>query len=174
MQAESDPACYMDIDVVVIPCVGDEGYAERQMMALNMETGGNGEKNEIPQVLKPAPTASFYLEGADNLRYFRFGEPDMGILNSFREMERCGVTIDLLYGAPAWNVLLRHWPADGDVDFGIFLTGREIMYVHSGGLEGINSQLMRYRHRGFVEGNEVQHPERQRRASKEFLDTSLD
>ena len=172
IQSESDPACRMDIEVVVIPCVGDEGYAERQMMALNMETGGTGEKNEIPKVLKPAPMASFYLEGADNLRYFRFGEPDLDILNSFREMEGCGVKIDLLYGAPAWNVLLRHWPVDGDADFGNFLAGREIMYVHSGGLEGINSQLMRYRHRGLVEGNEVQHPERQRRASKEFLDTS--
>ena len=81
---------------MVIPCVGDEGYAERQMMALNVETGGTGEKHEIPLVLKPAPLASFYLEGAEKLRYFRFGEPDVDILDSFREMESCGVKIDLL------------------------------------------------------------------------------
>jgi 1-aminocyclopropane-1-carboxylate deaminase len=170
LKANRELATDMDIQVVVIPCVGDEGYAERQMMALNMDTGGNGDKGEIPQVLKPAPGATFYLEGDDDQRYFRFGEPDVEILHTFREMESYGVKVDLLYGAPSWNVLLRHWPIDGQVDASNILSGREIMYVHSGGLEGISSQLMRYRHKGLVKGNEVQHPERQRRSSREFLD----
>jgi len=167
-------ATEIDIKVVVIPCVGDEGYAERQMMALNMDTGGNGDKGEIPQVLKPAPGATFYLESENDQRYFRFGEPDIEILNTFREMESYGVKVDLLYGAPAWNVLLRHWPLDGQNDTSNILSGREIMYVQSGGLEGISSQLMRYRHKGLVEGNEVQHPERQRRSSRGFIDINQD
>lgn len=155
----------MDIQVVVIPCVGDDGYAERQMMSLNMETGGSGDKDEIPKVLKPAPDASFYLEEEDQQRYFRFGEPNAEILDTFREMEDYGVATDLLYGAPSWNILLRHW---GDGEASSLLADREIMYVHSGGLEGVNSQMMRYRHKGLVEGKDVQHPERQRRSSKAF------
>jgi len=171
MQASSESGDQLDIQVVVIPCVGDEGYAERQMMALNMETGGVGDKDEIPFVLKPAPDATFYLEDKNEQRYFRFGEPDSEILHTFREMEDYGVKVDLLYGAPAWNVLLRHWSVDGEAESKL-LSGREILYVHSGGLEGINTQLMRYRHKGLVDGRDVQHPERQRRSSKNFLDST--
>jgi 1-aminocyclopropane-1-carboxylate deaminase len=171
IQASSETAMQLDIQVVVIPCVGDDGYAERQMMALNMETGGVGDRDEIPAVLKPAPEATFYLEDEGKQRYFRFGEPDSEILDTFREMEEYGVKVDLLYGAPAWNVLLRHWPTDGEPESKL-LAGREIMYVHSGGLEGINTQLMRYRHKGLIDGRDVQHPERQRRSSKSFLDSA--
>jgi hypothetical protein len=32
------------------------------------------------------------------------------------------------------------------------------MYVHSGGLEGINSQLLRYKYEGMVEIEDVQLP----------------
>jgi 1-aminocyclopropane-1-carboxylate deaminase/D-cysteine desulfhydrase-like pyridoxal-dependent ACC family enzyme len=171
IQASSEAAMQLDIQVVVIPCVGDEGYAERQMMALNMETGGVGERDEIPTVLKPAPEATFYLEDEGKQSYFRFGEPDSEILDTFREMEDYGVKVDLLYGAPAWNVLLRHWAVDGEPESKL-LSGREIMYVHSGGLEGVNTQLMRYRHKGLIDGRDVQHPERQRRSSKNFLDSA--
>jgi 1-aminocyclopropane-1-carboxylate deaminase/D-cysteine desulfhydrase-like pyridoxal-dependent ACC family enzyme len=163
----------MDIKVVVIPCVGDEGYAERQMMALNMASGGLGSTEEVPVVLKPAPDETFYLEEPGEYSYFRFGEPDGEILETFREMDESGVKLDLLYGAPSWNLLLRHWPGDSVSDEGAssLLSGREILYLHSGGLEGINSQLMRYRHKGLIEGDQVQHPERQRRSSREFLDS---
>lgn len=173
LQGSSDNANQLDIQVVVIPCVGDEGYAERQMMALNMDTGGVGDRDETPRVLRPAPDATFYLEDKDEQSYFRFGEPNADILETFREMEGYGVTIDLLYGAPAWNVLLRHWPVDGEAESKL-LAGREIMYVHSGGLEGINSQLMRYRHKGLVDGRDVQHPERQRKSSRNYLDSVKD
>lgn len=168
--ASSELAQQMDIQVVVIPCVGDDGYAERQMMSLNMDTGGTGDRDEIPTVLKPAPDASFYLEEEDEQRYFRFGEPDAEILKTFREMEDYGVSVDLLYGAPSWDILLRHWPKEGEA-MSPLLADREMMYVHSGGLEGVNSQLMRYRHKGLVDGKDVQHPERQRRSSKAFLNS---
>lgn len=166
MTAASSEELAMDIQVVVIPCVGDDGYAERQMMSLNMDTGGSGDKDEIPKVLKPAPDASFYLEEEDEQRYFRFGEPNAEILATFREMEDYGVATDLLYGAPSWNILLRHWEAL------LADSTRAIMYVHSGGLEGVNSQMMRYRHKGLVDGKDVQHPERQRRSSKKAFQGS--
>mmetsp|Transcript_22756 Transcript_22756/g.25915 ORF Transcript_22756/g.25915 Transcript_22756/m.25915 type:complete len:214 (-) Transcript_22756:46-687(-) len=159
IQALSEQDSELDIKVVVIPCVGDEGYASLQMMAMNMATGGLGEKDEIPFVLKPAPDADFYLEDSSSNKYLRFGEPDYEILKTYQEMDKIGINIDLLYGASAWSVLFRHWPKNVEETFGSqLLSGRELLYVHSGGLEGVNSQLMRYRHKGMISGQKVQHP----------------
>jgi 1-aminocyclopropane-1-carboxylate deaminase len=176
LQATSCLDALVDIQVTVIPCVGDDGYAERQMMALNMATGGKGNVDEIPKVLKPAPDSSFYLQEINRQSYFRFGDPNSEILETFRELESCGLNVDLLYGAPSWNILLRHWPLkdEENVCNRKFMDGRKIMYVHSGGLEGVNSQLMRYRHAGLIEGEEVQHPERQRWSSKTFLEKNIE
>ena len=131
----------MDILVGVIPCVGDAEYAERQMRALDISTGGNG-KDDIPQVFKP------WKNG-----YPRFGEPSPHILNTFIEMkDEHGIYLDLLYGAPAWNLLLQYVTSQRESP----IKGRKVMYVHSGGLEGISSQLTRYKHKGLINGNETQ------------------
>ncbi len=138
----------LDIKVVVIPCVGDSRYARRQMKALDLSTGGNG-IDDIPLILKPP----------SNKNYFRFGEPNAEILKTFLEMkDDYGVYLDLLYGAPAWSIILEHWKverySDGAEDSPI--KGRQLMYVHSGGLEGISSQLTRYKHKGLIDSGEVQ------------------
>ena len=131
----------LDILVAVIPCVGDAAYAERQMKALDMSTGGNG-KDFIPQILKPWK----YV-------YPRFGEPSPHILNTFIEMkDEHGIYLDLLYGAPAWNLLLQYVTSQRDSP----VKGRQIMYVHSGGLEGISSQLTRYKHKGMIDSSQIQ------------------
>ena len=138
----------LDITVVVIPCVGDSGYARRQMKALDLSTGGNG-IDDIPEILKPPRNKS----------YFRFGEPNAGILDTFLHMkDDHGVYLDLLYGAPAWNVILEHWKVGryGDEPEDSPIKGRQLMYVHSGGLEGISSQLTRYKHKGLIDSGEVQ------------------
>jgi hypothetical protein len=171
----------MDIRVVVIPCVGDENYALRQMMALLHANIHAGDKNttggdytlsaRIPTVLLPTPESNRYFGQANRGKedYFQFGEPHIEILSTFREMKEVyGVVLDLLYGAPSWTVLLRHFRTatreDGK-DTTTFdpkapLAGREIMYVHSGGLEGIVSQLNRYLYKGLVDLDEVQLPGR--------------
>ena len=131
--------CDLDIRVMVVPCVGDAGYARRQMLSILTQERG---RESIPDILGPQPESA-QLFGQATSGYFSFGEPHEDILKVFREMEESGVVLDLLYGAPAWTVLLRHWrslPED-----------RELMYVHSGGLEGINSQLLRYKYKGLVE-----------------------
>ena len=172
----------MDIRVVVIPCVGGEKYAQRQMISLRRNTGGmehNNNSNEadgslllnmsIPTVLPPAPDVTRYFGQAslpDDAQYFRFGEPNERILETFREMKNSyGVTLDLLYGAPSWTILFRHFRTEPNDNSGFDpkapLAGREIMYVHSGGLEGINSQLMRYKYKGLIDIEEVQLPGRQ-------------
>ena len=83
------------------------------------------------------------------------------------------VVLDLLYGAPSWTIMLRHWRAgttmrsrveneDSTFDPLAPLGEREIMYIHTGGLEGINSQLLRYKYKGLIETEDVQLPGRKR------------
>lgn len=167
----------MDIRVVVIPCVGDENYAQRQMTSIRRITGGgNGSDDDesllvdtLPTVLPRTPDASCYFGQtslAEDAEYFRFGEPSQRILDTFREMQDdYGITLDLLYGAPSWTLLFRHFrtehTGENSFDPKAPLAGREIMYVHSGGLEGINSQLMRYKYKGLIDIEEVQLPGRQ-------------
>ena len=131
----------VDIKVAVIPCVGDEAYARRQMKALDESTGGNC-LDDIPDVFKPWTN-----------RYPRFGEPSLPLLGTFMEMKDThSLYVDLLYGAPAWNLLLKYLTSQRDSP----IKDRQVMYVHSGGLEGISSQLTRYKHKGFLEDDQIQ------------------
>lgn len=159
-QTESD----LDICVLVVPCVGDDAYARRQMMALSLETGGTGHESEIPTVLQPSPKSAYFRQSRTD-GYFTFGEPDASILQTFRMMENeCNVYLDLLYGAPTWTIMLRHWRTAlsphsvSRFDEQNPFTGREVMYVHCGGLEGVTSQVTRYRYKGLVELKDTQYP----------------
>jgi 1-aminocyclopropane-1-carboxylate deaminase len=156
-----------DIQVVVIPCVGDAAYARRQMMSLSSQVGRAAE--DIPSILLPAPDIDW--NGKDDpdekLKYYNFGEPDKDILHTF-EMFRddYDLSLDLIYGAPAWTIMLRHWNVE--LIYGVLfdpnnpIAGREVMYIHSGGLEGINSQLLRYKHKGLIDIDEIQFPGKSR------------
>ena len=142
--------CTIDINVVVIPCVGDASYARRQMASLYKQLGI---ESDLPLILPPSP-----LDGiGDN--YFTFGEPDVAILETFTRMrDENSLVLDLLYGAPSWTILLRHLkPSQSSKSL---LSGRELMYVHSGGLEGINSQLLRYKYKGIIDIEDIQLPGR--------------
>jgi 1-aminocyclopropane-1-carboxylate deaminase/D-cysteine desulfhydrase-like pyridoxal-dependent ACC family enzyme len=165
----------LDIRVVAIPCVGDDAYARRQMMALCLETGGSGDESEIPTVLLPAhPDTGYFGQSARQEGYFTFGEPHAAILQTCRSMEdECNVRLDLLYGAPSWTIMLRHWRSSThspglDFDERNPLAGREIMYIHSGGLEGVASQLTRYKYKGLVELDDIQYPSRRIKSKKSF------
>lgn len=156
----------LDIEVVVIPCVGDASYARRQMSALSVEIGQPAE--DIPSILLPAPDTQLGQSGRKTPRYFTFGKPNKSILDVFKVMrDDYGVVLDLLYGAPAWTILLRHWntPISPDLIFDLNnpIAGREILYVHSGGLEGINSQLLRYKYNGLVSIQDIQLPGRKKK-----------
>jgi 1-aminocyclopropane-1-carboxylate deaminase/D-cysteine desulfhydrase-like pyridoxal-dependent ACC family enzyme len=108
-------------------------------------------------------------------RYFTFAQPDKEILEAFDELRNeCDVVVDLIYGAAAFAILFRHWndearedgrkhcqptlSPDLSFDPNHPLAGREIMYVHSGGVEGINSQLLRYQYQGLVGIQDIQLP----------------
>ncbi|VEU36304.1 unnamed protein product [Pseudo-nitzschia multistriata] len=167
----------MDIEVVVVPCVGDAAYAGRQMRSLSARIGAS--PNDIPTILQPEPDEAMSerhgASGTNSLRqkYFRFGKPDRDILETFQELQDdFNLVVDLIYGAPSFAIMWRHWGRKGqnslspDLSFDPNqpLVGREIMYVHSGGLEGINSQLLRYRYDGLVEIKDVQLPGRKNRS----------
>ena len=162
----------LDIQVVVIPCVGGDEYAQRQMSSLDMALGGDGK--DLPEILRPIqPQAKEQTyKGNKNKNsppkridrkpkgYYRFGNPDIDLLDTYNEMkEEYGILFDLLYGAPAWTILLQHWSdktaqsSHGDESP---VAGRQIMYVHSGGLEGISSQMTRYKHKGLIDPNSIQ------------------
>jgi len=160
-QHEATDGVGLDIEVVVIPCVGDAGYARRQMMALCAEIGAP--VGDIPTILQPTPEV-----GKKHSPYFSFGQPKKAILETFETMrEDHDVLLDLIYGAPSWTIMLRHFDVDLSPDLRFDpnnpLAGREILYVHSGGQEGINSQLLRYRHKGLLSIQDVQLPGRNRK-----------
>lgn len=124
------------ISVCAIPCVGDTSYLCRQMLGLDLATGGSGVEKDLPNMMEVVNQ--------------RFGEPTKEILDTFNEMKNeHGVFLDLLYGAPAWTLLLRSGLAFPQDD-------RQIMYIHCGGLEGISTQLTRYKHKGLVDARDIQ------------------
>ena len=181
----------MDIQVVVVPCVGDDAYARRQMISLSSQiSGADGggssvDEQKIPTILAPTPpflddndeddNDSASSSSSDN-GYFTFAEPNKTILQTFDMLRKNhDIVVDLLYGAPSWTIMLRHWKSKQFSSFGPRSTSsannmlefdpqrplasdREIMYVHSGGLEGINSQLLRYKYKGLVSIQDIQIP----------------
>eukprot|EP00591_Stephanopyxis_turris_P003168 CAMPEP_0195509150 /NCGR_PEP_ID=MMETSP0794_2-20130614/2171_1 /TAXON_ID=515487 /ORGANISM="Stephanopyxis turris, Strain CCMP 815" /LENGTH=499 /DNA_ID=CAMNT_0040636305 /DNA_START=496 /DNA_END=1995 /DNA_ORIENTATION=+ len=155
----------LDISVVVVPCVGDYAYLTRQMKALDKSTGGPGTNENLPDILQPIPDKKYGSHRKKSGGYFVFGEPAAAILNTFYEMkEEHGVFLDLLYGSPAWSLLLQQWKitqsssiwGKRNIDPNCPIAGKQIMYVHCGGLEGISSQMTRYKHKGLIDPKELQ------------------
>jgi 1-aminocyclopropane-1-carboxylate deaminase/D-cysteine desulfhydrase-like pyridoxal-dependent ACC family enzyme len=184
----SSSAKTMDIEVVVVPCVGDAAYARRQMMSLAAQIGAS--PDDIPTILQAeaeeaqerqstSPRTSVVGAGTSSpkrKKYFSFGKPNKTILDTFQELQDdCSLLVDLIYGAPSFAIMFRHWGKGGDKKTSFLspdlsfdpnqpLAGREIMYVHSGGLEGITSQMLRYKYDGLVEIKDVQLPGRKNRS----------
>lgn len=128
----------LDIVVVSVPVVGDANYTIRQMKSLHEVTDDDG---SLPYLIEP-----LYKKA--------FGEPSLDILNTFRYLQNeCGMFVDLLYGAPAWTTLLesQNWSNRESP-----LANRQLIYINCGGLEGVASQLTRYKHKGMIEPNESQ------------------
>ena len=137
-----------NIKVVVVPCVGDDEYALRQMVSLDKSLEGRGE--DMPAILKPRVDAQ---SRGGRKGYFTFGEPKKEILKTFDELNSAGLFLDLLYGAPAWTLMLQNWRSRDDH---CPLTGRQVLYIHSGGLEGISSQMTRYKHNNLIDERTIQ------------------
>ncbi len=148
VQRQADQKEPLDIRVVVIPCVGGDEYAVRQMISLDKSVGGTGRREDMPWVLKPRMDIDYGSSRRRAKGYFTFGEPASAILQTFEEMNNHGLCLDLVYGAPALNLLLQHWTSRATE---CPIAGRQVMYIHTGGLEGVSSQLTRYKHKGLVD-----------------------
>ena len=124
------------VTVWAVPCVGDGDYIEAQMLALDRCTGGavGTNRKALPRTLAMPGGAAHH-----------FGALDGEELAMWQEAARAGLDVDLLYAPHALRVLfdtlLSHERAgEGDAT---------TLYLHTGGLEGVESQLRRYRRGGW-------------------------
>ena len=121
------------VDVAAVPCVGDAGYLAAQMSALDRVSGA---RRVFPRFLVEPPPGSHH-------RHHRFGAPLACEGAVWRELRGEGLPIDLVYAPHAWGTALDCLAAG---------TGEwcdsPLMYLHCGGLEGVETMLDRYRHLG--------------------------
>jgi 1-aminocyclopropane-1-carboxylate deaminase/D-cysteine desulfhydrase-like pyridoxal-dependent ACC family enzyme len=75
-----------------------------------------------------------------------FGKPDPHLLSLWQQFKDThNLELDLLYGPHTWRVLLspENWQRLGEKH-------SAVLYIHTGGLEGVESQLARYRYLGLL------------------------
>ena len=121
--------CGENVSVLALPCVGSGAQLKQQIERIAARCNVTTER---VQVLEP-------------IKRTGFGHPCKKILRSWKEVVAASeVEMDLVYGGPAWHILLQHehmW-TEGD--------GRQLCYVHSGGMRGHVTQLERYQRRGYL------------------------
>ncbi|KAG5179072.1 tryptophan synthase beta subunit-like PLP-dependent enzyme [Tribonema minus] len=171
-----------NISVATVPCVGGADYLSRQMRrVLGAPLEPLPEILDGASALSSSTAAALNTgkRGAPSSLRKRSGTPVFGapraeLLAVWQELKDLGLFVDLLYAARAWEVLFETWAADTSPSAGAdaegggeggdegaprgarLLEGRTLMYVHCGGLEGVSSQLTRYRHLGLLEADAVQ------------------
>ncbi|KAJ8607416.1 hypothetical protein CTAYLR_009980 [Chrysophaeum taylorii] len=101
--------------VYAVPCATPAAGLRAQMEHLDARTGSVG---RFPVIL-------------DSPRPFRFGAPNERDIAVWLELRAAGLPVDLVYAPHTWDVLLHH--------------GLGAVYVHTGGLEGVETQLARYK-----------------------------
>ncbi len=106
---------HLDFVVATTPCVGNAAYLRRQL-----------------SVLEPDPARHPVIYEAPFKHVF--GKPDRASFAIWQALQNeTGITFDLVYDPPGWRVLLSS-PLTPP-----------ILYIHCGGVEGVASQLARYR-----------------------------
>lgn len=109
--------------VFTVPCAGGKGYLQEQMKSL---------EPNLPENL-------FIIEGP---RKHAFARPCPEFLETYNELLEAQIEFDLLYDVKTWHTFKEN-PE--------LLPEGEIMFVHSGGVEGNPTQLLRYERAGLLE-----------------------
>jgi len=140
------------IEITAVPNAGSLDYLRRQMKGLRRseeDYDDPSQQEDIPNVLSPKRK----LDGSQK-SYINFGKPEPFILKMWQELrDEHDLDVDLLYGAPTWHMIMPYLTTEGkDSPF----HGKAVMYYHSGGLEGVSSQLQRYKHKAMIASEEVQ------------------
>mmetsp|Transcript_44241 Transcript_44241/g.110020 ORF Transcript_44241/g.110020 Transcript_44241/m.110020 type:complete len:420 (+) Transcript_44241:39-1298(+) len=163
-------ARHTDVPVVALPCAMGAKALRTELLALSARApaAGGGGSARLPLVLEePAGPP------------VRFGGLEPRALDAWRLSRASGLFVDLLYGAPALAQLLA---AGGEavvrallLDNGDDAEGPlELVWVHTGGLEGVPSQLGRYARLGLATATELEraHEEAAALAQSDFIPTS--
>jgi 1-aminocyclopropane-1-carboxylate deaminase len=132
--------------IVAVPVAGSSEYLVQQMRALDVTAAtlepstGPSEFAGFPEVIRPRIRSTFADIRAEKLAMWR-------------ELERAGegrIHFDLVYGPPAWEEL---WLA---LDEGRLQRDCDIVFLHTGGLEGNKSMLNRFTFKGLMTSYEFQ------------------
>lgn len=102
-------------EVFAVPCVGSGEYLKQQFDELQ------------PDIAHP--------KIIDTGKKYRFAIPHDDLLQTYKELLKCGVEFDLLYDCKAWIAVLEHIELFDD---------KNAIFVHSGGLRGNETMLQRY------------------------------
>lgn len=127
-------ARHSSCEVVAVPCATSAKTLMRQMEKLDRATGEFGK----------FPTL---LEGT---MPHRFGKPSQRELDVWNELKSCGLFLDLIYAPHTWDVLLEAVENNNLPSATNATKPPNILYIHCGGVEGVATQLTRYRHAGMI------------------------
>ena len=108
------------VEVVTTPAVGDAEVLKAQWERLDPEA-------PRPMIL-------------DGERKWPFAKPRRDFYEIWRELFDAGVEFDMIYAPKMWLALLKAY--DG--------VQKPILYIHSGGVSGNESQLVQYRFKGLI------------------------
>lgn len=100
--------------VLTTPLVADESYLKEQWRKLDSCA------DYLPKVLNTE-------------KKYNFAKPYIEFLDIYKDLEKEGLTFDLIYAPKTWLALFENMPIDGD-----------ILYIHSGGVSGNETQMQRY------------------------------
>ena len=108
-------AKHTDFNVFTCPCVGDDGYLRRQILALDPHS-----KVKI----------------LNSSKKYHFGDLKLELYEIWRDVcKQTGITFELIYDPVGFSALMSN----------LNLFKNEILYIHQGGLLGNISQEMRYK-----------------------------
>lgn len=108
---------YLDFECLTTPCVSNAQFL-------------NGEFERLGVTKKPT-----ILETKDKIA---FAAPHPKLLAVYKELLAAGVEFDLIYDAKCWLAIVENLE---------FFEGRDVIFVHSGGVLGNETQLARYAHK---------------------------
>lgn len=109
---------YLDFECLTVPAVSNAEFLTREFERLSV-------------VKKPT-----ILETKDKIA---FASPHPKLLAVYRELLEEGIEFDLIYDAKCWLAIAEN------IDY---FKERDVIFVHSGGVLGNETQLERYKHKG--------------------------
>lgn len=113
-------ADYLPFECLTVPCVADKVFLD-------------GEFERLGVTKKPT-----VIETVDKIA---FASPHPKLLSTYRELLSCGIEFDLIYDAKCWLAVSENLD---------YFDGRDVIFVHSGGTLGNETQLERYRYKGLA------------------------